>query len=119
MLLCYRQWGEIIKEAVIRKREEFGCVSISSLSLSSTNLADRRHYPAPVSSQRMYRSRSHGNLIDNTDKTTDESQDDIDYKHCLIQHDEEEQETLNMNNFQTDFHRRMLNNRADQFRRYS
>ena len=118
MFDCHRQWGEIIKEAVIRKRDEFGCVSISSLSLSSTNLADRRNYLAPiaVTSQRMYRSRSHGNLIDNSEKT-DESQDDIDYKHCLIQQDEEEQERLNMNNFE--FQRRMVNNRADQFRRYS
>ena len=32
-----RQWGELIREAVLRKREEFGCISLSRLALASSS----------------------------------------------------------------------------------
>ena len=33
----FRQWGELIREAVLRKREEFGCISLSRLALASSS----------------------------------------------------------------------------------
>ena len=72
----------------MRKRQEFGCISLSSLtSLSSTG--------------KMLRSRSAGNLLE-------ENMDDsaFDYKPCLIQEDEEEENRLH--HFNNEFQQRMV-----------
>ena len=37
MFSVFRQWGELIREAVLRKREEFGCISLSRLALASSS----------------------------------------------------------------------------------
>ena len=37
MFSMFRQWGELIREAVLRKREEFGCISLSRLALASSS----------------------------------------------------------------------------------
>ena len=78
----------MILETVRRKREEFGCISLSSLaSLPSTG--------------RMSRSRSTGNLLEESLENSG-----LDYKQCLIQEDEEEEERLE--NFNSEFQQRMI-----------
>ena len=87
-MLDFRQWGDLIKETVWRKREEFGCISLSSLASLSSGRMQRR-------------SRSTGNLLD------DSSEDaGLDYKPCLIQGDEEEEDRLE--HFNTEFQQRMV-----------
>ena len=78
----------MILETVRRKREEFGCISLSSL----TPLAN---------TARMGRSRSTGNLLEERLETPG-----LDYKQCLIQEDEEEEERLE--HFNSEFQQRMI-----------
>ena len=123
--IIFRHWGELIKEAVLRKREEFGCISLSGLSLFSSSVGgteyeinERRR---PVRSQRFFRSRSSGNLLEDHEyQEKQETRDhQLNYKQCLIQQDEEEN---NFDEFQSNFERRLQftpNNVNHQFRRYS
>lgn len=118
-----RHWGELIKEAVLRKREEFGCISLSGLSLFSSSVGgteyeinERRR---PVRSQRFFRSRSSGNLLEDHEEKQETRDHQLNYKQCLIQQDEEEN---NFDEFQSNFERRLQftpNNVNHQFRRYS
>ena len=120
-----RQWGELIREAVLRKREEFGCVSLTRLSLSSSaaNLTepepepeDRQRPAAHAPVRRFYRSRSSGNLVDRERDEVARGAGDI--KRCLIQEDEED--VNNRDKFETDFQRRwMVANRMNGFERYT
>ena len=72
-----------------RKREEFGCISLSSL----TSL--------PGSARRMMRSKSTGNLLEESLGNSG-----LDYKQCLIQEDEEEEDRLE--HFNSEFRQKMI-----------
>ena len=78
----------MILETVRRKREEFGCISLSSLS-------------SVPGTARMMRSRSTGNLLEESLENSG-----LDYKQCLIQGDEEEEERLE--HFNSEFQQRMM-----------
>ena len=78
----------MILETVRRKREEFGCISLSSLTPLSTTA-------------RMSRSRSTGNLLEESLESPG-----LDYKQCLIQEDEEEEDRLE--HFNSEFQQRMI-----------
>lgn len=110
----------MIRETVLRKREEFGCVSLASLSLYSGSelLSEKRLQQRPT--QRFYRSKSSGNLLESSQYQREEDSDEVDFKQCLIQQDEHEQDYRDV---QTDFHRQRLAasnlNLPAEFRRYS
>ena len=73
-------------------------------------------------SQRFYRSKSSGNLLESTQNQNEENEehDEVNFKQCLIQQDEQEQD---YRDFQTDFYRQRLaasnQNLPAEFRRYS
>ena len=115
ILTFIRQWADLIKQSVISKREEFGCVSLSNLSLEPNLISSPRR-------QRFYRSRSHGHLVDDRYgdiyHDVEEDHDEVDYKKCLIQHDEDEHDRIE--SLESDFQQRLfLTKRVNQFRKYS
>ena len=90
----------------------------SSVGGTEYEINERRR---PVRSQRFFRSRSSGNLLEDHEyQEKQETRDhQLNYKQCLIQQDEEEN---NFDEFQSDFERRLQitpNNVNHQFRRYS
>ena len=69
--------------------------------------------------RRFHRSRSHGNLVESSDQFEEDAFNQVGFKKCLIQQDEQEEDSFD--NLESDFQARLdlTGRKPNQFRRYS